>query len=340
MENNQVYNGGTNDPVEHAREVLRIEADSIISLIDRVDDNFRKAVDIVSSCRGRVIVTGLGKSGLIGKKIVATLTSTGTPSLFLHPVEGVHGDLGIVTRDDAVIAISNSGETQELNVLIDRFHDMGLSLIAFTGNTSSSLARASDCCIDVGVPREACPFNLAPTSSSTATLAMGDALAVALVKKKRFTEEDFYKFHPGGTLGLRLLAKVREAMTTDDRVPAVPTGTPVSEAVREMDEKNLGFVLITGNYNRLLGILTDGDLRRFIRHKAEFNGKKVDDFMTRSPRTISAGATLGEAVEIMQKHEITTLAVVDEQGCLEGSVHLHDILGRGGTIKIAMPQET
>lgn len=340
MENNQVYNGGANDPVEHAREVLKIEADSIISLIDRIGDDFRKAVDIISSCRGRVIVTGLGKSGLIGKKIVATLTSTGTPSLFLHPVEGVHGDLGIVTRDDVVIAISNSGETQELNVLIERFHDMGLSLIAFTGNMSSSLARASNCCIDVGVTREACPFGLVPTSSSTATLAVGDALAVALVKKKRFTEEDFYKFHPGGTLGLRLLAKVREAMITGDRVPAVPTGTPVADAVREMDEKNLGFVLITRPDNRLLGILTDGDLRRFIRQKAEFNGKKVDDFMTRSPRTISSGATLGEAVEIMQKHEITTLAVVDGQGCLEGSVHLHDILGRGGTIKIAMPQET
>ncbi|MCK9230987.1 MAG: KpsF/GutQ family sugar-phosphate isomerase [Syntrophales bacterium] len=327
------------DCVEQAREVLRIEAESITSLIDKVGDEFRRAVEVISSCRGRVIVTGLGKSGLIGKKIVATLTSTGTPALFLHPVEGLHGDLGIVTRDDVVLAISNSGETQELNALIDSFHDIGVPLIAFTASGASTLARASDIWINVGVPREACPFNLAPTSSSTAALAMGDALAVALVRAKNFTQEDFYKFHPGGSLGLRLLAKVREAMITEDRVPRVFTGSPIAEAVREMDEKNLGFVLVTHRDNRLVGILTDGDLRRSIRQQVEFNGKVVDDFMTRGPRSISGGATLGEAIEIMQKHEITTLVVLDSEGILEGSVHLHDILGRGGTIRMALSRE-
>lgn len=333
------YEATSDDPVEHAREVLRIEAESITALIDRLGDNFRKAVDIISSCKGRVIVTGIGKSGLIGKKIVATLTSTGTPSLFLHPVEGLHGDLGIVTRDDVIIAISNSGETQEINALIDSFREMGLFLIAFTGNSSSTLAKASHCFIDVGVSREACPFGLAPTSSSTATLAVGDALAVALVRKKSFTEEDFYKFHPGGTLGLRLLAKVRNAMLVGSETPRVPSGTPITEAVRVLDEKNLGFVLVTGEDNRLLGILTDGDLRRSIRQKTEFNGKKVDDLMTRSPRTIDAGATLAEAIEKMQRHEITTLVVVDNEGRLEGSVHLHDILGRGGTIRMSLNRE-
>lgn len=327
------------DCIEQAREVLRIEAESITSLIDKVGDEFRRAVDVISSCRGRVIVTGLGKSGLIGKKIVATLTSTGTPALFLHPVEGLHGDLGIVTRDDVVLAISNSGETQELNALVDSFHDIGVSLIAFTGSGTSTLARASDIWINVGVPREACPFNLAPTSSSTAALAMGDALAVALVRKKNFTQEDFYKFHPGGSLGLRLLAKVREAMITGERVPRVRSGASIADAVREMDEKNLGFVLVTEQDDRLLGILTDGDLRRSIRQRVEFNGKGVDDFMTRGPRSISAGSTLGEAIEIMQKHEITTLVVLDQEGILEGSVHLHDILGRGGTIRMAVSRE-
>ncbi|MDD5475617.1 MAG: KpsF/GutQ family sugar-phosphate isomerase [Syntrophales bacterium] len=332
-------NNTTDDPIEQAREVLRIEAESITALIDKVGEEFRRAVDVISSCRGRVIVTGLGKSGLIGKKIVATLTSTGTPALFLHPVEGLHGDLGIVTRDDVVLAISNSGETQELNVLIGSFQDIGVTLIAFTASGSSTLAMASNIWINVGVPREACPFNLAPTSSSTAALAMGDALAVALVRKKKFTQEDFYKFHPGGSLGLRLLAKVREAMITGERVPRVLSGASIADAVREMDEKNLGFVLVTDKNNRLLGILTDGDLRRSIRQQVEFNGKGVDDFMTRAPRSIRAAATLGEAIEIMQKHEITTLVVLDSEGILEGSVHLHDILGRGGTIRMAIPGE-
>ena len=328
------------DSVVQAREVLKIEAESILNLVHKIDGNFQKAVDIISSARGRVIVSGLGKSGLIGKKIVATLTSTGTPALFLHPVEGLHGDLGIVTKDDVVLAISNSGETEELNILTLNLRKIGVPLIAFTGNRSSTLARSSDACIDVGVDREACPFGLAPTSSSTATLAMGDALAVALVKKKKFTEEDFYKFHPGGSLGMRLLTRVKDAMIRGDAIPQVCSGALIAEAVKEMDEKNFGFVLITDNAGRLLGILTDGDLRRSIRKGIELNGKQVDNFMTASPRTISSAASLAEAVETMQRHEITTLVVVDDDGVLEGYVHLHDILGRGGTIKISFLQDS
>lgn len=327
------------DSIAQAREVLEIEAESILNLIPRIDSNFPKAVEIISSCRGRVIVSGLGKSGLIGKKIVATLTSTGTPALFLHPVEGLHGDLGIVTTDDVILAISNSGETQELNTLTLSLRKIGVPLIAFTGNRASTLARSSDACLDVGVAREACPFGLAPTSSSTATLAMGDALAVALVKKKKFTEEDFYKFHPGGNLGLRLLSQVREAMITGGAIPKVISGTLIAEAVQVMDEKNFGFVLITDSDNLLLGILTDGDLRRSIRKGIDLNGKRVDDFMTTSPRTISSASSLAEAVETMQRHEITTLVVIDEKGFLEGYVHLHDILGRGGTIRMSLPRE-
>ena len=327
------------DSIDYAREVLQIEADSILNLIDKLDHNFKKAVDIISAAKGRVIVTGLGKSGLVGKKIVATLTSTGTPALFLHPVEGLHGDLGIVNRDDVVIAISNSGETHELNTLTESIRQIGAPLIAFTGKKSSTLARCCDVCIDVGVDREACPFGLAPTSSTTATLAMGDALAVALVKVKDFTEEDFYKFHPGGNLGLRLLAKVKEAMITGSEIPRVYSGTPIAESVQVMDERNLGFVLVTDRSNHLVGILTDGDLRRCIRKGIDLNGKAVDTLMTTSPRTIAPNAALAEATEVMQKHEITTLVVVDEKGCLEGYVHLHDILGRGGTIKISLPRE-
>jgi len=325
------------DRIKEAKKVLQIEADSILDLINKIDDTFSEAVEIISASKGRVIVTGIGKSGLIGKKIVATLTSTGTPAIFLHPVEGLHGDLGIVTKDDVMLAISNSGETNELNMIIQRIHELGIPLIAFTGKSNSTLGRYSDVIIDIGVAREACPFGLAPTSSSTATLAMGDALAVALIKEKNFNENDFYKFHPGGHLGLRLMAKVKDAMICGDRIPAVPSQSLTITAIEEMDEKNLGFVLIVSDDNCLIGILTDGDIRRLIRRGVDFTGQIVDDVMTRSPKTVDAEMSLAETVEAMQRDEITTLAVLDDNGHLEGFVHLHDILGRGGTIKIAMP---
>jgi arabinose-5-phosphate isomerase len=322
--------------IAQAKEVLRIEAESIFDLIDRVDERFSRAVDVIYRSRGRVIVTGIGKSGLIGKKIVATLTSTGTPAIFLHPVEGLHGDLGIVHRDDVLLAISNSGETHELNLLTESIRELGVQIIALTGNMHSTLAAASDITIDVGVVREACPFGLAPTSSSTATLAMGDALAVALVNRKEFTEKDFFKFHPGGSLGQRLMAKVKDVMIRDEAVPLIYSGSPALQAIKKIDDSNVGFVLIVDGETHLLGILTDGDVRRLVTKQTRFEEKTVDEIMTGSPKTIGPNTSVAETIEILQRNEITTLVVIGENKKLEGYVHLHDILGRGGTIKISM----
>lgn len=328
---------GKDESIKQAREVLKIEAESILNLVDKIDENFSEAVEIIYRSKGRVIVTGIGKSGLIGKKIVATLTSTGTPAIFLHPVEGMHGDLGIVTKNDVMLALSNSGETFELNMLISSARDIGVPLIAFTGNLSSTLARLSDVVIDVGVEREACPFGLAPTSSTTASLAMGDALAAALIKRKEFNAQDFYKFHPGGTLGQRLFARVKDVMISGEEIPRVYSETPVLEAVDELDRKNLGFVLITDRENQLLGILTDGDVRRCVKKGVIFKGKSVDDLMTRSPKTIDENISVAQAIEAMEKDEITALVVVNEKQLLKGYIHIHDILGRGGTLKISIP---
>jgi arabinose-5-phosphate isomerase len=325
------------DSIQRAQEVLKIEAESILNLIDKVDENFSKAVDIICNSKGRVIVTGIGKSGLIGKKIVATLTSTGTPAIFLHPVEGLHGDLGIVTKDDVLLSISNSGETDELNTIIASIKDINVPLIVFTGNPNSTLAKLSDVTIDVGVAREACPFGLTPTSSSTAALAMGDALAIAMINRKNFTEKNFFKFHPGGNLGQRLMARVKDIMICGDKIPKVLPGTPALEAINVIDTNNVGFVLIVDEQNYLKGILTDGDVRRFVKTGLNFTEKTVDELMTRSPKTISPDKSLADTMAAMQKYEITTFAVVNENGRLDGYIHLHDILGRGGTIRISVP---
>ena len=325
------------DALKQAREVLKIEAECILGLIPKLDQNFSRAVDTIYRAKGRVIVSGIGKSGLIGRKIVATFTSTGTPAIFLHPVEGMHGDLGIVTKGDVLIAISNSGETAELNELIARIAPIGLPLIAMTGNPKSTLGRASDIVIDVGVAREACPFGLAPTSSTTAALAMGDALAVALTERRNFGEKDFLKFHPGGTLGQRLMSRVKDAMITGDRIPRVYAGAPALEAVEEIDRRNLGFVLVTDRRNRLKGILTDGDVRRCVKRGVHFEAIPVDDIMTKTPRTIDENATLAKTVETMETLEITTLVVTGKGNTLKGYIHLHDIFGRGGTLRISFP---
>jgi len=325
------------DALKQAREVLKLEAECILGLIPKLDQNFPRAVDTIYRAKGRVIVSGIGKSGLIGRKIVATFTSTGTPAIFLHPVEGMHGDLGIVTKGDVLIAISNSGETAELNELIARIAPIGLPLIALTGNPGSTLGRASDIVIDVGVAREACPFGLAPTSSTTAALAMGDALAVALTERRNFGEKDFLKFHPGGTLGQRLMSRVKDAMITGDRIPRVYAGAPALEAVDEIDRRNLGFVLVTDRRNRLKGILTDGDVRRCVKRGVRFEAIPVDDIMTKTPRTIDENATLAKTVETMETLEITTLVVTGKGNTLKGYIHLHDIFGRGGTLRISLP---
>ncbi|MDX9745986.1 MAG: KpsF/GutQ family sugar-phosphate isomerase [Syntrophales bacterium] len=324
------------DSVLRAREVLRIEAESIAQLIPKLDRNFAKAVDLIFRSTGRVIVTGIGKSGLIGKKIVATMTSTGTPAIFLHPVEGMHGDLGIVTKDDVMIAISNSGETSELNPVVESIRRIGVPLVALTGQANSTLGRFSDVVIDVGVKREACPFNLAPTSSSTASLAMGDALAIALIGKRNFREKDFFRFHPGGNLGARLRAKVRDIMIRGEEIPRVLTGTPLLHAIEVMDNKNKGFVLIADDKNRLLGILTDGDVRRLVRQGRDFSAVTVDRYMSPNPKTMAEDASVAETIEFMQRIEITALVVIDEHRTILGYLHLHDILGRGGTLKISI----
>jgi arabinose-5-phosphate isomerase len=325
------------DPsIQRAKEVLKIEGESLLCLMDKVNESFAEAVDIIAKSKGRVIVTGIGKSGLIGKKIVATLTSTGTQATFLHPVEGMHGDLGIVTKDDVLLAISNSGETDELNMILGSVRAIGARLIAFTGDLSSTLAKSSDIVIDVGVEREACPFGLAPTSSSTAALAMGDALAVALIEKKKFNEKDFYKLHPGGSLGLRLRAKVRDVMIKGAHIPKVYSGTPAMGAIEEMDRQNKGFVLVTDGKGYLTGILTDGDVRRLIRRGRNFREHAIDDLMTPSPKTIEEHASLAQTIEYMQRDEITTLVVVNDKNRLKGYIHLHDILGRGGTLKMSL----
>jgi arabinose-5-phosphate isomerase len=324
--------------IKCATDVLKIEAQSILQLIDKIDSNFSRAVDLIYKSKGRVIITGIGKSGLIGRKIVATLTSTGTQALFLHPVEGIHGDLGIVTKKDILLAISNSGETHELMPIINSVRRIGAPVIAFTGGMSSTLARTSDIVINVSVKKEACPFGLTPTSSSTATLAMGDALAIALIDKRQFREKDFYKFHPGGSLGTRLKETVREVMIIGKQIPKVLTGTTAEKAIQEIDRKNVGFVLITDKKNKLLGILTDGDVRRMISKGISFEGKIIDNLMTRKPKTIDENVSLAQTMELMQKEEITSFAVVNEKKDLKGYIHLHDILGRGGSVVISLTQ--
>jgi arabinose-5-phosphate isomerase len=324
------------EAIKRAKEVLKIEAQSILRLIDKLDHNFSRAVNLIYKSKGRVIITGIGKSGLIGHKIVATMTSTGTQAIFLHPVEGIHGDLGIVTKEDVLLAISNSGETRELMPVISSVRHIGAPVIAFTGKMSSSLAKISDIAIDVSVDKEACPFGLAPTSSSTAALAMGDALAIALIDKRKFREKDFYKFHPGGSLGTRLKATVGDVMIVGKLIPQVIAGTDTRKAIQEIDDKNVGFVLVTDKKNILLGILTDGDVRRLINKGIPFDGKAIDDLMTRNPKTIDETASLAETIEHMQKDEITALAVINKKRQLKGYLHMHDILGRGGSINISL----
>ncbi|MCX5849912.1 MAG: KpsF/GutQ family sugar-phosphate isomerase [Deltaproteobacteria bacterium] len=324
--------------IKRAKDVLKIEAQSILRLINKIDNNFFRAVDLISKSKGRVIITGIGKSGLIGRKIVATLTSTGTPALFLHPVEGIHGDLGIVTKEDILLAISNSGETSELMPIINSVRHIGAPVIAFTGDLSSTLARTCDIVIDVSVEKEACPFGLAPTSSSTAALAIGDALAIVLIDENQFKEKDFYKFHPGGNLGTRLRETVKDAMIIGKKIPKVLAETFVTKAVQEINRKNVGFVLITDKKNKLLGIFTDGDVRRMISKGISFEGKIIKEVMTKNPQTIAENVSLARTMELMQRKEITSFAVVNEKKELKGYIHLHDILGRGGSVNISLNQ--
>ena len=312
-----------------AKEVLTIEAEGISGLISKLDHNFTQAVEVMLKAAGRIIITGVGKSGIVARKIVATLNSTGTSALFLHPVEAMHGDLGMISSQDVILALSNSGETSELNILLPSLKRLGVPLIALTGRTDSTLAHHSDVVIDVGVPREACPLGLAPTASTTAALAMGDALAVALLTQRGFQASDFRRFHPGGNLGARLSLAIREVMLSGTRVPRVNQNLKLTEALDEIDQKGFGATLVVNEAGLLLGIFTDGDLRRCLKQYPDVQDKTVAEVMTTSPYAIGPESLASQALEIMEQKAITVLPVVDEQQKVLGIIHLHDLLGRG-----------
>ena len=313
-----------------AKDVLKIEADSILKLIDRIGDNFDKAIELLYACKGRVIVTGMGKSGLIGKKIAATLSSTGTPSYFLHPAESTHGDSGVITRDDVIIAISNSGETQELMNLLPLIKRFGVPMIGMTGNMTSTLAKASDVVLDIAVEREACPLNKAPTASTTATLAMGDALAVCLLEKRGFSEEDFLIFHPSGALGKGFLYHVKDLMLSDpEKLPIVHENDTFTGVIEIISKFKLGMAMIVDNTGKLAGVLTDGDIRRTLIKYPDTASLLIKDVMTVNPKRISGEEYAASALHLMEKYSITALAVVDSSDKPIGVIHIHDILKAG-----------
>ncbi len=311
------------------KRVLAIEARAVQALIDRLDSKFANAVDLLAQCKGKVVVSGMGKSGLIGQKIAATLASTGTSSFFLHPAEGVHGDLGMLARRDLLIAISNSGETQELLQLLPYVERMGIPVIGLTGRMNSTLAKNCDVTLDVSVAEEACPMGLAPTASTTATLALGDALAVALLQKRGFKEEDFAQFHPGGTLGRRLLVKVKDLMHTATDIPKVDESAAGTAAILEMTAKKLGITTVVDHTGKLTGIVTDGDLRRYLQRGGDFSRVTASELGSRNPKTIGPDDLAAKAVEMMERFSITTLVVTEGDRNIRGVIHLHDLLKNG-----------
>jgi len=307
-----------------ARRVLQIEADAIAGLMDGLDDRFEKAVELLFACKGRVVVTGLGKSGLIGRKISATLASTGTPSLFLHAAEALHGDLGMLTSDDVLVAISQSGETEELVELLESVKRLGIHLITLTAQPRSTLALASDVVLIIAVKEEACSLNLAPTASTAAALAMGDALAIALLERRGFKEEDFAALHPGGRLGKKL-RRVEALMHAGDDVPRVLASSKMPEVIYEMSRKGLGMAAVTEPDGRLLGIITDGDLRRVMHKRQNVLDLSAADCMTRKPVTLARTELAASALRLMEEKKITSVLVVDDEERLEGVVHIHDL---------------
>lgn len=315
--------------IDEVIEVLKIEAEGILKLIDRIDNSFVEMVDLIYKSKGRLIIGGIGKSGIVGRKIVATLNSTGTRSFFLHPVEAMHGDLGIVSKDDIFLALSNSGETDELNVLVPTIRKMGCKVISFTGNKNSTLAKHSDIVIDVGVEREACPLGLAPTASTTALLAIGDALAVALINRRDFKPSDFRKIHPGGVLGQRLSNKVKDIMITGESLPLVCEGVGFYEAILKVDSGGIGAAVVVKDDNTLSGIITDGDIRRTIAKKRPVFELKAEDVMTKDPRKAGPDTPAYDALYLMERFQITVLPITDSGNKILGVLHLHDILGKG-----------
>jgi len=314
---------------ELGRRVLETEAAAVQALIPRIDKDFARACHYMLGCRGRVVVLGMGKSGHIGGKIAATLASTGTPAFFVHPGEASHGDMGMITGEDVALALSNSGETAELRLLLPLIKRLGVPLIALTGRCASTLGQAADVCLDVSVAQEAGPLGLAPTASTTAALAMGDALAIALLEARGFDADDFALSHPGGSLGRRLLLKIADVMHTGKEMPVVSTGTPLGEVLMEMTRKGLGMTAVVDADRHLLGVFTDGDLRRALDHGVDLHQAVVEELMTTGCKTISSDELAAVALERMQKHRINALPVTDEEGCLIGVLNMHDLLRAG-----------
>jgi arabinose-5-phosphate isomerase len=318
------------NPLEIARGVLAIEAEAIRALGEQIDERFAKAVELIHGRNGRVIVSGMGKSGHIARKIASTLASTGTPAYFVHPAEASHGDLGMIEAGDVFVAISYSGASEELVLIVPQLKRRGAKLIAITGKADSALARAADVHLDARVPQEACPHNLAPTASTTAALALGDALAVALLDRQGFSAADFANTHPRGglpgqALARQALLRVEEVMRKGDQVPTVASGTPLRQAVIEMSRGRIGMTAVVDGERRVKGVFTDGDLRRTIEKNAELSKLRVDEVMSRNPRTVSREALAAEAVHVMEEHKINQLLVVDERGALVGALNMHDL---------------
>mgnify|MGYP001336656376 CR=1 FL=1 len=317
--------------LEEAKRVIRVEAEALNALADRIDAEFERSVDLILASKGRVVVTGMGKSGLIGLKIASTMASTGTPAFFLHPAEGIHGDLGMIMKGDVVIAVSNSGETDELVRILPVIKRLGASLISMTGNPVSTLARYGDVVLDISVKEEACPLGLAPTASTTATLAMGDALAVALLQKRGFSAEDFALFHPGGALGKRLLLTVAEMMHTGEALPLVADNTLMREAIFVITAKKLGITGVVDSRGALVGVITDGDLRRALERGVDIMNSSAGEMMSRNPKRIRSSELAAKALQQMEEYSITSLFVFNEgdDTIPIGIVHLHDLLKAG-----------
>jgi arabinose-5-phosphate isomerase len=316
----------TPDALSLARDVLNIEASAVQALSTRLDDSFISALNVILQCEGRVIVSGMGKSGHIARKIAATLSSTGTPAYFVHPAEASHGDLGMITSQDVIIALSYSGESQELMTIVPVIKRQGAKLISMTGNPLSSLAKVSDVHLNAAVDKEACPMGLAPTASTTAALALGDALAVALLDAKGFGAEDFARSHPGGSLGRRLLTHVSDIMRTGERLPMVVLDAMLGDAILEISKKGVGMTAIVDDEQHVLGIYTDGDLRRTLAKKLDFNTTPIRNVMSVNPRRIGPGSLAAEAVQMMEQFNISQMLVVDEQNKLVGALNMHDLL--------------
>jgi arabinose-5-phosphate isomerase len=314
--------------LELAREVLDIEIEGLAAVRGQLNGGFEEALALLAGCTGRVVVTGIGKSGLVARKIAATLSSTGTPAFFLHPVEGAHGDLGMIRTGDVVLALSNSGETDELNTLLPALKSLGALIVGLTSGAASTLARMSDAVVEVRVPREACPMGLAPTASTTAALAVGDALAVCLMRLKDFGSKDFKRVHPGGALGARLSQRIESLMHTEN-LPLAVESAPLSEALAALNAGGFGLAALTDAQGRLAGVLTDGDVRRMLCQRGFNPAVPVSEVMTKNPRSVAASASAAQVLDLMEARQITVLPVLNENGSLAGLVHVHDLLGKG-----------